>query len=123
MTARPCTVCRALGSRRPTPGCGYCREAAALRAAARLLTPLQRYRARLLRLAEIADRCGLGPIAHSFLFRARLPRRGTAADDVAWLRMWAEWRAPGPLPVIGRLLLLSAADEIAALLRAKGGAP
>lgn len=87
------------------------------------MTPLQRYRARLRWLAEIADRCGLGPIAHSFLFRARLPRRGTAADDVAWLRTWAEWRAPGPLPVIGRLLLLSAADEIAALLRAKGGAP
>lgn len=118
MTPRPCTARRAP---RLTPTHIYLARLQRLTWIP--LTPLQRYRARMARLAEIADQCGLTEIAKSHRLASRGPYRVIDASDVALLRSWAHLRGPdAALPVVGRLLLLSAADETAALLRATGGA-
>lgn len=91
------------------------------------MTPLQRYRARMRRLAEIATECGLHTIAGAFSVRALMPRRHIDRRCLSLLREWARdrgtWDPALPGALAAGLLLLSAADETEALLRAKGGAP
>lgn len=83
------------------------------------LTPLQLYRARMRRLAEIAEQCGMSSIPWVLRQRSRWPRRLVAARGTSLFTGWAKVRA-STWPRVSVWLLLSAADETAALLRAGG---
>ncbi len=92
------------------------------------MTPLQRYRSRMLRLAEIANQCGVGWLARGLAIRAMWSLRDPPDPwfRVQSIRDFAR-QCRGDLrscsAMVESMLLDSAADETAALLRAKRRRP